>query len=77
MICGCFVRRPLTELLAERAPPYRQQAQDAGRSVVAEFVTTWLLREQEWRRDAEHRVVVLFPGDSLPLVTGAFPPVPQ
>jgi hypothetical protein len=50
----------LTESLAERAPLYRAQAQEAGRQVVAEFVTAWLLREQQWRRDPEHRVVVLF-----------------
>jgi hypothetical protein len=50
----------LTPLLADRAPIYRQQAQEAGRAVVAEFVAEWLLRERQWRRDPEHRVVVLF-----------------
>ena len=37
------LEQSLTRLLAERAPLYRQQAQEAGRQVVAEFVTEWLL----------------------------------
>jgi len=56
----------LTALLAERAPNYRQQAQEAGRAVVAEFVLEWLVREQQWRRDPEHRVVVVFADDPTP-----------
>jgi len=36
----------LTPLLAERAPIYRNQAQEAARQVVAEFVAEWLLRER-------------------------------
>jgi hypothetical protein len=52
------LERSLTLQLAERAPLYREQAEEAGRQVVAEFVTAWLLREQDWRRDPEHRVVV-------------------
>ncbi|MEO7853438.1 MAG: hypothetical protein ABIR94_14470 [Rubrivivax sp.] len=45
---------------------YLSLARDAGRETVAEFVTTWLLQQQGWRRDAEHRVIVLFPGEPLP-----------
>jgi hypothetical protein len=41
----------------------RQLAVDAGRQTVREFVTTWLLKEQGWKRDADHKVVVLFPGE--------------
>ncbi|MBK9246103.1 MAG: hypothetical protein IPM30_14915 [Burkholderiales bacterium] len=31
-------------------------AREAGSAVVAE----WLIREQQWKRDPEHRVVVVF-----------------
>ncbi len=48
---------------------YLALARDAGRETVAEFVTTWLLREHAWRRDADHRVIVLFPGEPLPSPT--------
>ena len=71
------LERSLTGLPAERAPLYRHQAQEAGRAVVAEFVAEWLVREQQWQRDPEHRVVVLFPGERLPLVTGDLPLAPQ
>jgi len=71
------LERSLTGLLADRAPLYRHQAQEAGRAVVAEFVAEWLVREQQWQRDPEHRVVVLFPGERLPLVTGDLPLAPQ
>ncbi|MBK9246097.1 MAG: hypothetical protein IPM30_14885 [Burkholderiales bacterium] len=54
------LERSLTQQLADRAPIYRQSAQEAGRAVVAEFVAEWLLRERHWVRDPEHRVVVLF-----------------
>ena len=52
--------------LRARDPATRQLAMDAGRKTVREFVTTWLLKEQGWKQDAEHRVVVLFPGESPP-----------
>jgi hypothetical protein len=52
--------------LRARDPATRQLALDAGRKTVREFVTTWLLKEQGWKQDAEHRVVVLFPGETLP-----------
>jgi hypothetical protein len=52
------LERSLSRQLAERAPLYREQAEEAGRQVVAEFVTEWLLRQQQWRRDPDHRVVV-------------------
>lgn len=56
----------LTPQLAGRAPLYRAQAQEAGRAVVVEFVLEWLVREQRWRRDPEHRVVVVFDDDPTP-----------
>jgi hypothetical protein len=64
----------LTPLLAERAPLYREQAQEAGRAVVAEFVTTWLLSEQQWRRDPDHRVVVVFDDEPGPAARAALGP---
>ncbi|MDB5873582.1 MAG: hypothetical protein JWQ07_3024 [Ramlibacter sp.] len=44
----------------------RQLAVDAGRQTVREFVTSWLLKEQGWKRDPEFKVVVLFPGEQQP-----------
>jgi hypothetical protein len=52
--------------LRARDPATRQLALDAGRKTVREFVTTWLLKEQGWKQDADHRVVVLFPGEPVP-----------
>lgn len=60
------LERSLTQQVAERAPLYRSRAQEAGRQVVVEFVTTWLLKEHDWKRDPEHRVIVLFPKEPLP-----------
>lgn len=56
----------LSALLVDRAPIYRQQAREAGRAVVAEFVLDWLVREQRWGRGPEHRVVVAFEDDPTP-----------
>jgi len=61
------LEKSLTEQLAERSSLYGQQAQEAGRQVVEEFVAAWLLREQQWKRDAELRVVVLFPKEPTDL----------
>jgi hypothetical protein len=62
------LEKSVTAELQNRArdPATRQLAMDAGRKTVREFVTTWLLKEQAWKRDAEHRVVVLFPGETAP-----------
>ena len=59
------LQRSVTPELYARAniPAVRQLAIDAGRETVREFVTIWLLKEQGFKRDPEHRVVVLFPGD--------------
>ena len=59
--------RSITPELQKRAadPAVQQLATEAGRKTVAEFVTKWLLKEQPgWQRDAGHRVVVLFPGET-------------
>ena len=41
-----------------------RRAIDAGRQTVREFVTTWLLKEQGWKKDPAYRVDVLFPGET-------------
>jgi hypothetical protein len=62
------LERSMTPTLAERASgdAYRGLAEDAGRKTIAEFITTWLLKETDWKRDPAHKVVVLFPGEKPP-----------
>ncbi|NBU24435.1 MAG: hypothetical protein EBS39_02200 [Gammaproteobacteria bacterium] len=62
------LERSMTSTLAERAAgdAYRGLAEDAARRTIAEFVTTWLLKETDWKRDPLHKVVVLFPGEKPP-----------
>jgi hypothetical protein len=59
------LERSITPELQNRAgvPAIRQLAMDAGRQTVREFVTTWLLKEQGWKRDPQYKVLVVFPGD--------------
>lgn len=45
---------------------YHQLAMNAGRKTVAEFVKTWLIKEHQWRNDAQFKIVVIFPGESEP-----------
>ena len=63
-----LLERSITPELHARAhdPATRQLALDAGRQTVREFVTTWLLKEHGWKRDPQHRVVVLFTGEQMP-----------
>ncbi len=60
----------LTPQLQSRAASssYLQLAREAGRKTVAEFVTNWLVKEHQWKRDPRYQVVVLYPGESLPAV---------
>ncbi|MEO7547359.1 MAG: hypothetical protein ABIT82_02970, partial [Ramlibacter sp.] len=60
-----LLERSITPELEKRSelPAIRQLAIDAGRQTVREFVTTWLLKEQGWKRDPQHQVQVLFPGE--------------
>ncbi len=60
------LERSITPELQSRAstPAIRQLAIDAGRVTVREFVTTWLLKEQGWKKDPAYRVDVLFPGET-------------
>jgi hypothetical protein len=62
------LERSMTPSLAERAAgeAYRGLAEDAARRTIAEFVTIWLLKETDWKRDPLHKVVVLFPGEKPP-----------
>ena len=62
------LERSMTPTLAERAggEAYRGLAEDAARRTIAEFITTWLLKETDWKRDPLHKVVVLFPGEKPP-----------
>ena len=59
------LERSMTPELASRAnnPAIRQLAIEAGRQTVREFVTNWLLKEQGWKRGADSKVIVLFPGE--------------
>ena len=62
-----LLQQSITPELRTRAatPALQQLATDAGRQTVREFVTTWLLREQGWKRDPAHKVLVLFPGEQI------------
>jgi hypothetical protein len=62
------LERSMTPMLAERAAgeAYRGLAEDAARKTIAEFITIWLLKETDWKRDPLYKVVVLFPGEKPP-----------
>lgn len=62
------LERSMTPTLAERAAgdAYRGLAEDAARKTLAEFITIWLLKETDWKRDPAHKVIVLFPGEKPP-----------
>lgn len=61
------LERTITGQLQSRAasPQYDQIVKDAARVTVKAFVTTWLLRQREWGKEPEYRVVVLFPGETM------------
>jgi hypothetical protein len=62
------LQRSMTPTLAARASgdAYRGLAEEAARKTIAEFITIWLLKETDWKRDPAHKVVVLFPGEARP-----------
>ena len=62
------LQRSMTPTLAARASgdAYRGLAEEAARRTIAEFITIWLLKETEWKRDSAHNVVVLFPDEARP-----------
>lgn len=62
------LEKTLTAQLAQRSASdgYLQLAREAGRETIAEFVTTWLVRERGWRREPGFRVIVVYPGEEPP-----------
>lgn len=62
----------LTPELARRADSqaYMQLAREAGRATISEFVTTWLVKEHNWKRDPYFKVIVLYPGEAMPAAAG-------
>ena len=47
-----------------KSDKYVAQIREAARKTVAEFITTWLLHDQQWKDDAFHSVKVYFPGEA-------------
>lgn len=72
------LEKTITGKLQARAlsPQYDQIVKDAARETVKVFVSTWLLGTRSWGREPEYRVVVLFPGELIP-VRGAKLEAPQ
>lgn len=59
------LERSLTPALERRAAGLARQpmVREACRTAVAEFVKTWLLKEDHWRSDRFSAVIVLFPDE--------------
>ena len=59
------LERSLTGTLDQRAldPVHVNSVREACRKSVAEFVKTWLLREDHWRKDRFTSIVVVFPDE--------------
>jgi hypothetical protein len=60
------LERSLTSTLEQRAsdPAHITLAREACRNSVAQFVRTWLLREDQWRLDRFTSIIVLFPDEA-------------
>ena len=60
------LERGITGELSRRAndSAHRNFVREASRQSVAKFVKTWLLKEDSWREDRFHQVVVLFPDEA-------------
>lgn len=54
------LEKSLTSLLEGRAGSHLASARESGRTAVAKFVKTWLLREDHWRTDRFHAIIVKF-----------------
>jgi hypothetical protein len=56
----------ITDELNKRANDkvHRDYVREACRRSVAEFVKTWLMKEDDWRQDRFHQIVVLFPDEA-------------
>lgn len=61
-----ILERDITEELDRRAddPIHRDFVREACRQSVAEFVKTWMMKEDFWREDRFHQIVVEFPDDA-------------
>lgn len=66
------LEKGITDELNRRADdkPHRAYVREACRKSVAAFVKTWLMKEDYWREDRFHQIVVLFP-DEMPPDAGA------
>ena len=60
------LERDITEELDRRADDktHRDYVREACRHSVAEFVKVWLMKEDYWRQDRYHQIVVLFPDEA-------------
>ena len=60
------LERSITPELDKRAndPRHRALAREACRQAVADFVRSWLLKEDQWREDRFSAVVVIFPDEN-------------
>ena len=65
------LEKGITSELTARAgdKQHRDYVREASRQAVAEFVKNWLIKEDAWRQDRFHQVIVQFPDD--PLVPGS------
>lgn len=63
-----LLERSITRELQSRAesPNYLQLVREPARATVKEFVTKWLLEEQQWKRAPDYAVIVVFPGEPIP-----------
>lgn len=68
------LERGITAELDKRAndKTHRNFVREASRQAVAEFVRTWLMKEDAWRTDRFHQIVVVFPDEVLQQ-EGGFP----
>lgn len=59
------LEKGMTAALNKRAadPAHLDLVREASRESVAEFVKTWLLREDQWRSDAFTSIIVVFPDE--------------
>lgn len=59
------LERSITPVLAQRAaaPSYLRLATEPARMTVKEFVTKWLVKNQQWKRNPDYSVKVVFQGE--------------
>ncbi len=72
-----ILERDITLELNRRADDriHRNYVRESCRQAVADFVKNWLMKENYWRSDRFHDIVVVFPDDPPPnSPTGANPP---